>query len=98
MKLGLKELHALEWLSEQADLGLLDVAIVRDQADVGWLEVFMKQQRQQGMPSHRRSMLKYRVSPLGHVYDESGTVVRKGPAVGPDGEQRQTRRTVKATN
>lgn len=91
MRLGLKELDALRWLAEQADLQSLQVSTYRDQADVGWLEVLCKFP-QRGTSSHLRSMKKFKVSPLGHVYDETGKVVREGPALGPDGQKRQTTR------
>jgi hypothetical protein len=93
MKLVRKELDALIWLSEQADLGALNVAVVRDQSDVGWLEVLMKQaKRHSGRSSHLEPLVKFKVSPLGHVYNESGEVVREGPALGPDGQRRTTTR------
>ena len=93
MKLGLKELDALRSISEQAELGMLDVSVYRDEADVGWLEVRFKPLRR-GVASHWISPEKRKVSPLGHVYDEQGELVREGPALGPDGNARRALRTL----
>lgn len=65
MLLSLKEIDALRWIAEDADLGAIEVTEWRDGGDVGWLYVGYRRSMR---GTTRQTLCGRYVSPLGHVY------------------------------
>jgi hypothetical protein len=73
----LKALQALAWVAEMDRYTSVRVRSYRDDADVGWIAATIYPPAR-GNFYGRPPVRVYKVSPLGHVYDPDGVVVRDG--------------------
>lgn len=72
-----KELEALLEVVEKAELGMVEIEEYREN-DIGWLRATIRPSQGPGNHSHGVVPRVYKISPLGHVYDAKGNVVRDG--------------------
>lgn len=77
MMLTAKEIDALAWIAAKAELGGVEVTHFVDASGAGWLEATITPKVKHS-GGRRPEDVRFKVSPLGHVY-RGDDVVREGP-------------------